>query len=292
MTDWNAISRHIGDATGQTFEPRDGHSVGGGCINTATILSDGARSYFVKCNDASRLDLFEAEADGLAALTASGSIRVPEPVCWGRAGGASYLVLERLDLQGGRGRGAEAGRRLAELHRSGGPAFGWRRDNYIGSTPQPNGQTSDWTTFWRDRRLGFQLDLAARSGHGRGLQSHGDRLLADLGAFLDHQPNPSLLHGDLWGGNLGYLADGSPAIFDPAVYLGDREADLAMTELFGGFGGDFYAAYGESWPLDPGYGTRKTLYNLYHILNHLNLFGSGYLGQARSMIERLLAELR
>ena len=290
MTDWDAITRHIGDATRQDFEPRERQSVGGGCINVATILSDGTRSYFVKCNDASRLDLFEAEADGLAALASSGSIRVPEPVCWGRAGGSSYLVLERLDLTSGRGRGAEAGRQLAELHRSSGPEFGWRRDNYIGSTPQPNTETSDWAAFWRDRRIGFQLELAANNGHG--LQPHADRLLADLGAFLGHEPYPSLLHGDLWGGNLGYLRNGSPAIFDPAVYLGDREADLAMTELFGGFGADFYAAYGETWPLDPGYGTRKTLYNLYHILNHLNLFGSGYLAQARAMIERLLAELR
>ena len=291
MTDWGAIARHIGDVTGQAFTPHDRSSVGGGCISAATVLSDGPRSYFVKCNDASRLDLFEAEADGLAALASSGTIRVPVPVCWGLAGGASYLVLERLDLAGA-GRGAEAGRRLAELHRAGGPAFGWRRDNYIGATPQPNNQTPDWIAFWRDRRLGFQLDLAARNGHGRALRHQGDRLLADLGAFIGHQPSPSLLHGDLWGGNLAYLADGSPVIFDPAVYLGDREADLAMTELFGGFGGDFYAAYREAWPLDPGYGTRKILYNLYHIINHLNLFGSGYLGQARTMIERLLAELR
>jgi protein-ribulosamine 3-kinase len=116
--------------------------------------------------------------------------------------------------------------------------------------------------------------------------------LAGLPALLDHGPAPSLLHGDLWTGNLGYLPDGTPAVFDPAVYYGDREADLAMSELFGGFGRDFYAAYRDAWPLDAGYGTRKTLYNLYHILNHLNLFGGGYLGQARAMIDRLLAEIR
>ncbi len=291
MIDWGAIARHIGDVTGAAFEPRERQSIGGGCINAAALLTDGARSYFVKSNHASRLDLFEAEADGLSALGAAGAIRVPEPLCWGCAGAASYLVLERLDLAGGPGRGREAGRALAGLHRAGGPGFGWHRDNYIGSTPQPNTQTADWTAFWREHRLGHQFELAARNGYGRDLQPQGDRLLAGLDALLAHRPVPSLLHGDLWAGNLAYLGDGTPVIFDPAVYLGDREADLAMTELFGGFGQDFYAAYRETWPIDPGYGVRKGLYNLYHVLNHLNLFGSGYLGQARSMIGRLLAEL-
>jgi fructosamine-3-kinase len=293
---WSGIARHIGEATGTPFDPSGQREVGGGCISATSILSDGERAFFVKRNDPSRLDLFEAEADGLAALQRAGALRVPEPICWGSDQTGSYLVLERLDLSrgGGGDSGAETGRRLAELHRWGlaeGTAFGWHRDNYIGATHQPNGQGDDWVAFWRDRRLGFQLDLAARNGHGRGLQVPGDRLLAGLEALIDHRPQPSLLHGDLWGGNLGYLRDGTPVIYDPAVYRGDREADLAMTELFGGFGGDFYAAYREAWPLDPGYPTRKTLYNLYHVLNHLNLFGTGYLGQAKSMMERLLAEI-
>lgn len=291
MTDWEAVGRHIGAVTGRTFSPRTHRSVGGGCINNTLILSDGARDYFVKCNDASRLDMFEAEADGLAGLAAAGALRVPEPICWGQTVGASYLVLERLDLDG-RTNGAEMGHRLAALHRAGGRHFGWRRDNYIGATPQPNPDSQDWTAFFRDQRLGYQLALAARNGHARTLEEPGERLMAGLPALLDHGPAPSLLHGDLWTGNLGYLPDGTPAVFDPAVYYGDREADLAMSELFGGFGHDFYAAYREAWPLDAGYGTRKTLYNLYHILNHLNLFGGGYLGQARAMIDRLLAEIR
>ena len=291
MTDWEAVGRHIGVVTGQPFAPRDHRAVGGGCINSTVILSDGSRDYFVKCNDASRLDMFEAEADGLAGLADAEAIRVPEPVCWGSAGGTSYLVLERLDLEG-RINGAEMGQRLAALHRSIGQRFGWRRDNYIGATPQPNPQSQDWTAFFRDHRLGFQLSLAARNGHARALQPAGDRLMAGLDALIEHRPVPSLLHGDLWTGNLGYLPEGVPVIFDPAVYYGDREADLAMSELFGGFGRDFYAAYREAWPLDAGYGVRKTLYNLYHILNHLNLFGGGYLGQARGMIDRLLSEIR
>lgn len=296
MSNWQGIARHIGEASGLDFQPKGHRDLGGGCINAASVLSDGQRSFFVKRNQASRGDLFEAEADGLRALADTATIRVPRPVCLGQQGGEIYLVLEYLDLGRGRGDAALAGRQLADLHRAGldarePPPFGWHRDNHIGATPQPNAQTHDWIDFWRRRRLGFQLDLAERNGHGRGLRDPGERLLAELPGLIDHAPAPSLIHGDLWGGNLGYLGDGTPVIYDPAVYRGDREAEIAMTELFGGFGPDFHAAYREAWPLDPGYAVRKTLYNLYHVLNHLNLFGSGYLAQARSMIERLLAEL-
>jgi fructosamine-3-kinase len=177
------------------------------------------------------------------------------------------------------------------MHRATKQRFGWDRDNTIGSTPQHNAEHADWVTFWSEQRLGFQLDLAARNGYRGRLQKRGDLLRQQLGALLEHSPVASLLHGDLWGGNIAYAADGQPVIFDPACYYGDREADLAMTELFGGFGGTFRAAYEEAWPLSPGYPVRKQLYNLYHIVNHLNLFGGGYLSQAESMIDRLLAEL-
>lgn len=277
--------------TSLPFAPAPPRPVSGGCINTTAILSDGTRDYFVKTNGAEWVAMFEAEAAGLAALAATRALRVPAPLCWGQTGRFSYLVLEHLDLSGP-ARGAAAGRQLAALHRTLAPSFGWEHDNFIGSTPQFNTPSPDWAEFWRDQRLGYQLTLATRNGHARALQPAGDRLLADLGALLDHRPPASLVHGDLWGGNLGYLPDGQPAVFDPATYYGDRETDLAMTELFGGFGADFYAAYREAWPLDPGYAVRKTLYNLYHILNHLNLFGAGYLGQARAMIDRLLAAIR
>jgi len=265
--------------------------MGGGCINQAFKLSDGKRSFFVKTNGADRLSMFEAEAAGLEEILASQSLRAPRPVCYGTSGGAAWLVLEFLEL-GGRGSGAEMGRLLAHLHRTTGPRFGWKRDNTIGSTPQLNAWTDRWVDFLRDQRLGYQLQLAAQQDYGTRLQSKGERLRAGLDAFFSaYQPVPSLLHGDLWGGNAGYLTSGEPVVFDPAVYYGDREADLAMTELFGGFGADFHAAYREAWPLDPGYGTRKTLYNLYHILNHAHLFGGGYVGQAQSMLDRLLAEI-
>lgn len=289
---WDAIARAIGQATGQPFELRDRGGVGGGCINeTVRLEGTDGRRYFVKLNHAGRLDMFQAEYEGLAELAAPRALHVPEPVAVGTAAGRAYLVMEYIPL-GGRGAGAALGEGLSALHRTTRPRFGWHRDNTIGSTPQINTETDDWVEFWRRHRLGFQLDLAARKGHGGRLQRLGERVMEKLPAlFTDYIPQPSLLHGDLWGGNWGTDSEGRPVIFDPAVYYGDREADLAMTELFGGFGPDFYAAYQAAWPLDSGYRVRKTLYNLYHVLNHLNLFGGGYGSQAEHMMERLLAEL-
>jgi protein-ribulosamine 3-kinase len=291
VNDPETIASHIASATGRPFHLQRERAVGGGCINRAVVLGDGTRDYFVKLNSADRLAMFQAEAEGLAALRAAEAIRVPEPVCTGIAGAQSYLAIEYVDLTG-RLDGAAAGRRLACLHRCTSPDFGWHRDNTIGSTRQHNARASEWVAFWREHRLGFQLDLAARNGHGRALQDSGERLMAVLDDLIGHEPRPSLLHGDLWGGNIGASPEGEPVIFDPAVYFGDRETDLAMTELFGGFGSDFYAAYREAWPLPPEYATRKILYNLYHVLNHLNLFGGGYLAQAKGMMDRLVASAR
>ena len=187
---------------------------------------------------------------------------------------------------------AALGQRLAGLHRSSAERFGWHRDNTIGATPQSNRWTASWIEFWRTQRLGFQLELAARNGYGGSLQRRGEQLLAQLDALLAHDPAPSLLHGDLWGGNAAATPAGEPVLFDPACYYGDREADLAMTELFGGFAPAFYSAYRDTWQVDAGYAVRRDLYNLYHVLNHLNLFGGGYRAQAEGMIERLLSEVR
>ncbi len=188
--------------------------------------------------------------------------------------------------------GAEAfGAGLAAMHRCTSEKFGWKRDNTIGATPQINKYTSGWVQFWREHRLGYQLQLARVNGHTGKLQVLGEKLMAKLDSFFPGpDPAASLLHGDLWSGNYSFDSAGQPVLFDPAVYYGDRETDIAMTELFGGFPAVFYAAYRESYPLDPGYDIRKTLYNLYHILNHLNLFGGGYRHQAEQMMGRLLAE--
>ncbi len=293
MNHWAPIFDAIEAATGEPFQAVSPCDVSGGCINRAIVLDDGRRRFFVKLNRAQRLPMFEAEAAGLAEMLATQCIRVPKPLGTGLVGSEAFLLLEYVDLSGGRTAAgeAQAGRQLAALHRTTRKTFGWDRDNTIGSTPQPNAPTENWIAFWRKHRLGFQLQLAAQQGYRGQLQSRGQRLLETFDPLLSHDPIPSLLHGDLWGGNIGYTTDGTPVLYDPAVYFGDREADLAMTELFGGFSNRFYAAYNEVWPLDPGYPVRKDFYNLYHVLNHLNLFGSGYLGQALRLIDRLLAQL-
>jgi fructosamine-3-kinase len=252
------------------------HGVSGGCIHQCYRATIDGRERFLKINTARFADAFAAEADGLAALRSAGW-RAPEPLAHGVAGSQAYLLLEFLELKRS-GDFAALGRMLAAAHRASGPRFGWSRDNYIGATPQANGWSDDWGEFWRERRLRPQLELARRNGF---------ELNADRALSLLNKPEPCLLHGDLWSGNAGFLADGAPLVFDPAVYYGDREADLAMTELFGGFPREFYAAYQEAFPLPEGYAVRKHLYNLYHLLNHLNLFGGGYLGQVSSTLRLL-----
>jgi fructosamine-3-kinase len=292
MPQLSAISEAISRALHQPFHARTQRAVGGGCIHRALVIEDGSRRYFVKMNGEAAAPMFGAEADGLAAIAATGAIRVPAVICSGVERGDAFLVLEHLEM-GGRPDPAALGRSLARMHRAAGPRYGWPRDNYIGATPQSNGMYDDWPRFYAERRLRPQLELARGNGASRRLHDEGMRLMEHVAAFFaGYHPEPSLLHGDLWGGNASYLADHTPVIFDPAVYWGDREADLAMTELFGGFGAGFYAAYDEAWPRDPGYETRRTLYNLYHVLNHFNLFGGGYGSQAEGMVGWLLAQLR
>jgi fructosamine-3-kinase len=234
---------------------------------------------FLKEGAPSRADAFAAEADGLEALRPH--IRVPQVLDRGIRSGKAFILLEHLDLQRS-GDFAQLGRMLAALHRQTGPRFGWGRDNYLGLSPQQNGWRGDWAEFWRETRLRPQLDWATSKGFA--LEMPHLKLLEG------HQPQPSLLHGDLWSGNAGFTAEG-PVVFDPAVYYGDREADLAMTELFGGFPREFYQAYNESFPLAPGYEQRKHLYNLYHLLNHLNIFGGGYLSQVEATLSLLAGRL-
>jgi protein-ribulosamine 3-kinase len=291
MSLWETIGADIEAATGQRARLRQQESVGGGCINQAVRVEYGDSSYLVKLSGAGQLEMFAAEALGLQELQQCSELRIPEPVCWGDDGRSSWLVMEYLDL-GGHGDAAALAAGLASMHRITRPAFGWVRDNTIGSTPQINTPADDWIGFWRDRRLRFQLELAVRNGAGGSLQAGGERLLDEFPRlFSSYTPVASLLHGDLWGGNQAYTRAGEPAIYDPAVYYGDRETDIAMTELFGGFGRDFYAAYREHYPLDEGYAVRRRLYNLYHVLNHFNMFGGGYLSQARGMLDSLLSEL-
>ncbi len=265
----------------------------GGCISESYRWESRHEPLFVKVADSARLPMLEAEAAGLNELAQANGVRVPTVRAVGTTGEHAYLALEWIEL-GAATTASEMrlGEQLAWQHRVSARSFGWHRDNAIGSTQQPNAWSNDWVTFFRERRLGYQLELARRNGHDRQLGPRGTKLLELMGAFFaSYQPVPSLLHGDLWGGNWASDAAGNPVLFDPAVYFGDREADIAMTRLFGGFGNAFYTTYHATWPLDQAAGTRRALYNLYHVLNHLNLFGGSYLAQAQWMIDRLLAEL-
>jgi fructosamine-3-kinase len=291
MSHWDTIAADIAAATGTRAELRPQGSVGGGCINQAQRIDYGGATFFVKLNTAAQVDMFAAEFEGLQALRQCAALHIPEPVCCGADSSSSWIVMENLEL-GGRGDPAALGEGLAALHRITQDRFGWHRDNTIGSTPQINTLADDWIAFYREHRLQFQFKLAARHGGPGRLVSQGERLMADFHVLFEgYTPEASLLHGDLWSGNQAYTSEGEPAVFDPAVYYGDREADLAMTELFGSFGRDFYAAYNAAWPIDPGYKIRKTLYNLYHILNHFNLFGGGYASQAQGMVDSLLSNV-
>jgi protein-ribulosamine 3-kinase len=265
--------------------------VGGGSISRTLRLDGDSGPVLLKLEVAEREDMLRAETESLAALRRTGAVAVPAVLACGTAGGRAYLALEWVDF-GAKTQQAERnlGRALVDLHRSTAADFGWHRDNYIGRTPQPNERREDWSRFLRDMRLGPQLELARRNGFPREAATLGARLLDDLEQLLEgHSPAPSLLHGDLWGGNWGATRDGTPYLYDPAVYFGDREADLAMTRLFGGFGPDFYRAYEREWPLPAGWELRVELYNLYHVLNHFNLFGGTYASQAAGSLRRLVS---
>lgn len=291
---WIELGERIGAATGgNCFVVKAQHSVAGGCINKAYQLEGAGQRYFVKLNQTHYLPMFEAEATGLLELASSATVRVPQPICWGSIRDQAYLVLEYLALRPADETAMDRlGHQLAELHQTTHGEFGWRQDNTIGTTPQMNTLCADWTTFWRQRRLEPQLRWAAENGLNERLRHKGERLLERLPAlFADHHPQPALVHGDLWSGNVASTLKQQPVLFDPAVYYGDRETDIAMTELFGGFSSRFYSAYGEVYPLENGYHLRRHLYNLYHILNHYNLFGGRYLNQAEQTMDALLVEL-
>jgi protein-ribulosamine 3-kinase len=272
--------------------PEPSARVHGGCINESYRWESDQGALFVKIAPAGRLTMLEAEAEGLEELREAEAVRVPRVLAVGMAEHNAYLALEWLELtSSSRSQQESLGKGLARQHRHTARQFGWRRDNTIGSTPQINTPADDWIEFFRERRLRYQLNLAKENGYAARLESRGAELLDRMDdLFAGHEPVPSLLHGDLWGGNWA-VVEQQPVIFDPAVYYGDREADIAMTRLFGGFGREFYRADEEEWPSDSGATVRNDLYNLYHVLNHLNLFGAGYLAQAESMLGRLLAEV-
>ena len=274
---------------------RGASPVGGGCINHGARVQLADGPVFVKHNAAAPPGMFAAEARGLEALrdAADGALVVPRPLAWAEAeGGApAWLALEWLEPGPRAPDFAERlGRGLAALHRAGSAkGWGWSEDNFIGSLPQANGPREDWAEFWRMRRLEPQLRMAREAGRMPGGRADWERLFDLLPQLLApaEMDGPSVLHGDLWGGNVLAAAAG-PALIDPAVYAGHREADLAMTELFGGFGPGFYAAYQEAWPLLPGYPRRRAVYQLWYLLVHVNLFGGGYGAQTAGVLREAL----
>jgi fructosamine-3-kinase len=275
--------------------------VGGGCIHSAWCLhTAGDGRLFAKTNQADRLPLLEAEAEGLVALAqaAPEGLVVPQPLALGRAGDAAVLVLPWLDRargEGASGDWAACGANLARLHRrsllppqagTSAPGFGWPRDNFIGASPQQNGWHAEWADFFAACRLRPQLRWLACAGTPL---AGADRLLERLPRWLGgHAAEACLVHGDLWSGNATLLADGGGSVFDPAVYRGDREVDLAMARLFGGFPEAFFHGYQEEWPLPEGWRERQAIYDLYHLLNHANLFGGSYKKEAQNVINTIL----
>jgi fructosamine-3-kinase len=289
VINWKQITTTISQATDTHFELAQAVPVTGGSINQTWRINDlNSNRYFIKLNDVSKLEMFAAESFGLNVLALTQTIRLPKVIAIGKTANHAFLVLEYIDLNNS-GNARLLGERLAALHRCNADQFGFDQSNRIGETLQLNDWSTDWINFWREQRLGFQLELLASKGYGGNLLVLGQQLIERIPEYFDgYYPEASLLHGDLWSGNHAYSLNSEPVIFDPAPYYGDREAEIAMTELFGGFNQEFYAAYRAAWPLDAGYSTRKTLYNLYYILNHAVLFGGGYARQAEGMMQFLL----
>ncbi len=293
MINWRAIIDQVNKDAGLSLKPDKPRPLSGGCINQAYVLGVGKQRVFVKLNDRASLFMFEAEAEGLAQIAASGSIRVPGPLSVGRQGEHAYIALEYIKSMPATDMGYETfGRQLAEMHRYRRELYGSTTDNTIGSTPQVNHQERDWVEFWRRHRLVFQLDLARKNGAPTTLFEEGMRLAETFHQLFQQSPAAACLHGDLWQGNWAFDDSGNPFIFDPAQYFGDRETDIAMTRLFGGAPPGFYRSYQAHYPLEEGYPVREKFYNIYHVVNHFNLFGGGYASQAIDMIRYVLSELK
>ena len=264
--------------------------ISGGCISPAAQIIAKGETFFLKWADSSAAgDMFAAEADGLAALSATGELRIPKVI----AQGEQWLLLEWLQpCAAGPRDWRQLGERLARMHAPRGATFGWHRDNFIGSLPQWNTEVENWPKFWRDQRLLPQLERARHGGACTAADAKRfDELFTVLPELLavGQQEGPSLLHGDLWSGNSHGTTAGI-ALIDPSVYRGHREVDLAMAALFGGFPGPFWSAYDAEWPLvRAGVEQRRAAYQLYYLLVHVNLFGAGYVGQTR---QALMAALR
>eukprot|EP00730_Choanoeca_flexa_P012836 TRINITY_DN4667_c0_g1_i1.p2 TRINITY_DN4667_c0_g1~~TRINITY_DN4667_c0_g1_i1.p2 ORF type:complete len:295 (+),score=52.05 TRINITY_DN4667_c0_g1_i1:2038-2922(+) len=290
---WPSVQRQLQENVsrslrlqGQPESSYGGDSSDSQIVSAVNDETNENRQYFVKSNRDALKDMFDCEASGLNAIAATKTILTPNVIAVGAAASKAYIILDKLDFcSGSSSLWHRMGEQLARMHQHlSDQGHGWDHSNYIGTVKQHNRWTSSWLEFWREQRMRPQFDLAAKNGQPF---DQAEEYLAKLSKILDqHEPSPSLLHGDLWSGNAGF-ANQQPVIYDPASYYGDRETDIAMTRLFGGFPRAFYDGYESAWPLPAGYKQRQQVYNLYHIVNHFNMFGGGYRAQA----ERIIADL-
>tara|TARA_Y100001935_G_C17311632_1_gene516936 strand:- start:9714 stop:10592 length:879 start_codon:yes stop_codon:yes gene_type:complete len=288
---YKKIESYISFHTKDNFSLKKIDEISGGSINRTIKIKGQSQSWFVKINSIEKKEIFHSEIEGLYALSKTESFDIPKILCLEEFENYSFLIMEYIQpTRCNKEKIALAGENLAKMHALKNIKFGWESDNFIGTTIQINSWTDSWKEFFKENRLKFQLDLAIKNGYFKNMYERNELFLEKCSSLLNHYPEASLLHGDLWNGNFFCGKEGELLIFDPAVYFGDHEADLAMTELFGGFGQDFYDAYQSILPLSEEYKIRKKLYNLYHILNHLNLFGGVYENQANEMINYLVSE--
>lgn len=287
----NQLEKLLSESTGEAVSLKPGVSISGGCINHAmTVYTSTGETLFLKYNRDASPKMFQAEAKGLIELAKAEAIHIPKVIAYSEEDGkeSPFILMEYLpSKQKSKNFYETFGRQFASLHKYTKKHYGFDEDNYIGSTDQINDWMENWVDFFREQRLGYQIELAKKNSYwSSDLEKLWESVSSQLDELIAKPEEPaSLLHGDLWSGNYITGPNGEPCIIDPAVYYGRREADLAMTELFGGFDTKFYSAYNEAYPLEPGYEERSKIYKLYHLLNHLNLFGTGYLGQVQSILK-------
>jgi fructosamine-3-kinase len=283
---WHFISEQISERIKQDFICDDIREVKAGDSHKAYKISDGKQRFFVKTNEKIHLPNFEAEREGLEHLSNTQLFKVPKVICSGLVSSHSFLVLEHITMtSGNETTWFHFGQALAKLHTNHTQQrYGWQEDNFIGLTPQPNLWQKKWSCFFAEQRIGFMLQLLSEKGHDL---ANIDSVVESVKSLLaGHNPTSSMLHGDLWQGNTGFHKT-QPVLFDPAFHFGDRETDLAMSELFGRFPESFYQGYSDVWPLETDYQYRKPIYQLYHVLNHALLFGGQYIDSAKITLKNL-----
>lgn len=289
---WHFISEHISEVTGTLFLCTHIQRVSGGDTHDAYIIHDEHTRYFVKTRAYDDTQQLHLEAEGLDEINAANTLLTPRVICWGLTKNEhpqqEYLVLSHIRFIAPKPDDfARLGAQLAAMHSLNKyTQYGWLHDNYIGASIQTNGRSANWSEFFAEQRIASMLERLAIQGHQFTTSTPVVQLCKDV--LSSHCPHPALVHGDLWHGNIGFCHKG-PVIFDPAIYIGDGETDLAMAELFGGFPSSFFEGYAGHTPIDKNYAKRKLFYQFYHILNHTLLFGAHYQQQADMLLQKINA---